>query len=81
MIELADCGKELLLTFNSMYGIKPYQACVKPNMIIKASRGTLTLFDFGYLNPDTQCNAIKSFMEEHRYDTEKAHTKDSNPTS
>ena len=61
-IELEDCGNDLLLTFQNY---TTYQAEVKVQMVIKAPRGILTLFDRGYISPDTQCEAIRAFMDEH----------------
>lgn len=63
MIELDDCGKELLLNFNEQ--ATDYQTEVKVQMVIKAPRGTIALFDHNYISPDTQCEAIRAFMEEH----------------
>ncbi len=65
MIELGDCGKELLLHFQS-WSDTSRQAEVRPYMIITAPRGTMALFDQNYISPDTQCEAIKAFMEQHR---------------
>lgn len=64
-MELDDCGRELHLTQDS-----PWQPDmnVVVQMVIKAPRGTMALFDYGYVSPDTQCEAIKAFMEQHRHD-------------
>ena len=67
MIELDDCGKELLLGFQS-YSDNYRQAEVTVQMIIKAPRGTLTLFDQNYIMINAQCRVIKAFMKEHRHD-------------
>lgn len=61
MIELEDCGRDLLLTFD-----RGGQTEVKVQMVIKAPRGTMALFDREYVSPDTQCQAIRAFMDEHR---------------
>lgn len=65
-MELEDVGKDVLLTFDRF--TKRYQTEKKVTMIIKAPRGTLTLFDNKYISPDTQCEAIKAFVEEHTND-------------
>jgi len=65
LITLDDCGKELMLTLQNW---TTYQTEVKAIMVITAPRGTMALFDQNYISPDTQCEAIKAFMEEHRYD-------------
>lgn len=62
MIELEDCGRDVLLHFNMR------QVEKKIYMIIKAPKGTMVLFDNHYISPDTQCEAIKAFMEEHNDD-------------
>lgn len=65
MIELDDCGKELHLQADY-----PWRGGmdVTVQMVIKAPRGTLALFDRGYISPDSQCQAITAFMEEHGND-------------
>ena len=65
MIELGDCGKELHLADSNRY----HSFDVMAVMVIKAPRGTLTIF--GHVNGshssnwavDLQCDGIKSFME------------------
>ena len=80
-IELDDCGSELLLTFQNY---ATYQAEVKVQMVIKAPRGTLTLFHdeprpaafsnfrlsgtYTFPKQVKQCRAIKAFMKEHSND-------------
>ena len=70
MIELDDCGKELLLGF----GADLEQIDTKAIMVIKAPRGTMAIFSSrpdryyqGYYQLD-RCEGIKAFMEEHRHD-------------
>ena len=61
-LELDDCGKELHLSFGNR------SADVTIIMVVKAPRGTMVLFDdthWGLPDPDRQCEAIKTFMEEH----------------
>lgn len=67
MIELDDCGKELHLDCTYFRGhlVFTQGADVKVQMVIKAPRGTMVLFDRDYISPDTQCEAIRAFMEEH----------------
>ena len=65
MIELDDCGKELHLQVHRLW---TDSMNVTATMVIKAPRGTMALFDRGYISPDTQCEAIKAFMEEHSDD-------------
>lgn len=62
MFELDDCGKECHLINN----YKEFDTTIQ--MIIKAPGGTMVLFDQKYISPDSQCEAIKAFMEEHRND-------------
>jgi len=65
MIELNDCGKELHLADDNRY----HSFDVKAIMVIKAPRGTLTIF--GHINGspnyqhivDSQCEGIRAFME------------------
>ena len=59
MIELDDCGKEFHLTDYW----RGFDAIVQ--MVIKAPRGSMALFNHNYTSPDTQCEAIRAFMEEH----------------
>jgi len=35
-------------------------------MGIKTPEGKIFLFDQNYISPDTQCEAIRTFMEQHR---------------
>jgi hypothetical protein len=65
MFELDDVGKEYHLTFDQP-GV--HDANVLIQMVIKAPKGTIALFDHNYISPDTQCKAIRAFMEEHKYD-------------
>ena len=60
MIELDDCGRELHLTFGTRI---TNRADVSISMIIKASRGTLVLFESDQTLK--KCEAIKAFMKEH----------------
>ena len=41
---------------------------VKVIMCVKAPKGIMQLFDRNYISPDSQCEAIKAFMEEHKND-------------
>lgn len=66
MFELDDVGREVHVTVRSLY--RDISVDEKINMVIKAPRGTMVLFDQGYISPDTQCEAIKAFMEEHKDD-------------
>ena len=66
MFELDDAGREVHVRFRRLY--TEANADVKIQMVIKAPRGTIALFDKGYVSPDTQCEAIKAFMEEHSDD-------------
>jgi len=70
MIELDDCGRELHLALDKIGEHKGYSWRVDVNvqMVIKAPRGTLTLFDRCYMSPDTQCEGIRAFMKEHKND-------------
>ena len=68
MIQLDDCGRELSLQFDYLSPV--HQTDVIPSMIIKAPRGTIALFR---QSPTMhyelrQCEAIKAFMEEHKFD-------------
>ena len=77
MIELDDCGKELLLEFDKGWSAT-YQTDVRVIMVIRAPRGTLALFHSdaimdqgGKLVFNTQareCVAINLFMKEHQHD-------------
>lgn len=67
MISLDDCGKELNLKFLLRYALSQHKD-VRVQMVIKAPKGTLALFDYGYISPDTQCEVIRAFMEEHKND-------------
>jgi len=71
MIELDDCGKELHLQGNRLVGASAFASSmdVTVQMVIKAPRGTLTLFDQNYIKTNAQCEAIKAFMEGHKDDT------------
>jgi len=68
VIELDDCGLELHLADDNWY----HSFDVRAVMVIKAPRGTLTIF--GHVNGspshnkviDLQCEGIKSFMEQHK---------------
>ncbi len=60
MIELDDCGKTIA------YGIN--EADTKIYMVIKAPRGIMALYDQKHISQDTQCEAIRAFMEEHSHD-------------
>ncbi len=62
MIELDDCGKELHLQANIPW---TDTMDVTVQMVIKAPRGTLALFDQNYIKTNAQCEAIKAFMKEH----------------
>ena len=62
MIELDDCGRELHLT--NLSGLRAFDTTIQ--MIIKAPRGTMILFNIEHI--DTQCKAIRAFMEEHKDD-------------
>jgi len=64
-MELGDVGKDVLLTFDDLIR---HQTEKNILMIIKAPKGTIALFDNKYISPDTQCEAIKAFMEEHKND-------------
>lgn len=64
-MELDDCGREFRLASNSRYR---EDMNVIVQMIIKAPRGTMVLFDHRYISPDSQCEAIRAFMEKHRDD-------------
>lgn len=88
MIELDDCGSSF--TYHPYLGITAHPNIV---MVIKTPRGTLALFNSQYFM-DKQCEAIQSFMEEHRTigdpllyhmevlnDTKKAIKENSKPTS
>ena len=66
MFELSDVSKRVRMRVRRLY--TDCDVDVKISMVIKAPRGTLTLFDRGYISPDTQCEAIKAFMEEHSDD-------------
>ncbi len=86
MIELDDCGRELHLQAN-----KPWSDSmdVKVQMVIKAPRGTLTLFHnkprpgvfnrlsgtYTFPKQTKQCKAIEAFMKEYKDDTKKTTTK------
>ena len=66
MIELDDCGKTMKAKVDGAY-LSNIEADVKVQMVIKAPKGrTIALFDLGYTSPDTQCKAIRAFMEEHK---------------
>ena len=65
MIELDDCGRELHLRAGRL---RDGSMDVIIQMVIKAPRGTMVLFDYGYLSPDSQCEAIRLFMKEHQND-------------
>ena len=65
MIELDDCGRELHL---QAYRTQMGSMDVTVQMIIKAPRGTLTLFDQNYIMVNAQCRVIRAFMEEHKDD-------------
>ena len=65
MIELDDCGKVVLLAFHTQI---QHQAEVMIQMVVKAPRGTMALIDYKYISPDSQCEAIRAFMEEHKND-------------
>jgi len=67
MIELEDVGRNLLLTFAD-WNSSGYKAEVKVQMVIKAPRGTIVLFDSEYVDLDYQCKGIRAFMEEHQDD-------------
>jgi len=62
VIELDDCGRELHLSNTSPYRDDMNVTVI---MVIRAPRGTMALFDQNYISPDTQCEAIRAFMEEH----------------
>ena len=66
MFELDDVGREARVRVRGLY--TDADVDVKVQMVIKAPRGTLTLFDRDYVSPDPQCEAIKAFMEEHSDD-------------
>ena len=66
MFELDDVGKKVHARVPIMY--THVDIDTKIAMVIKAPRGTLTLFDKDYISPDTQCEAIRAFMEEHSDD-------------
>lgn len=66
MIELDDCGRELLLAFDYPDG---HQTEVVAVMVIKAPKGTMVIFEpLLFHNISRKCNAIKAFMEEHQND-------------
>lgn len=67
MMELRNVGKDMPLIF-SVPGRTRYEAKVRIQMVIKAPRGTMALFDNKYVSPDTQCEGIRAFMKEHEYD-------------
>lgn len=64
MFNLEDVSKETRVRIRRLY--TNIDVDVKIGMVIKAPKGTLALFDRGYASPDTQCEAIKAFMEQHR---------------
>lgn len=67
MMELEDVGRDVLLTFGTVYS-GYHQSKTKIIMIIKAPRGTLALFDNKHRGTDAQCKGIKAFMEQHSDD-------------
>jgi len=66
MFELDDVDREVHIKVRSLY--TDISVDEKIQMVIKAPRGTMVLFDRGYISPDSQCEAIKAFMEERRDD-------------
>lgn len=68
MFELDDCGRECHLTFDLTKGAWEHNADVTVQMVIKAPKGTMVLFDQNHDNLDSQCEAIKAFLEEHSND-------------
>ena len=64
MIELDDCNKELHLRSFGLFNQTSMDVTVQ--MVIKAPRGTLALFNQNYIMTNAQCRAIKAFMEEHK---------------
>ena len=66
MFELDDAGKEVHIKVRSLY--TDVSVDLNINMVIKAPGGIMVLFDHNYISPDTQCEAIKAFMKEHRDD-------------
>ncbi len=63
---LDDVGTEVIAA------LRPYREDFivrrKIQMIITAPRGKMVLFFRNYISPDTQCEAIRAFMEEHKND-------------
>lgn len=76
MFELDDVGRDVALTFRGVS--RDYQAEVKIEMVIKASKGTMVLLQnkddniynrhLGDMPIEGKCKAIKAFMEEHSHD-------------
>lgn len=60
MIDLDDCGKDIVLNFG---GAVYSEEKVKVIMVIKVPRGTMALFDRNYISPDTQCDSIRAFVD------------------
>lgn len=58
-MELEDCGKTKMVYFPAKHMDKEREII----MVIKAPKGTLTLYGN---NTDKQCEAIKAFMEIHK---------------
>ena len=77
--ELDDCGREFQVWFGPYETIDKYRD-VTVQMVIKAPRGTMVLFEYiphrqwrteGNRSVTNKCQAIKAFMEEHRNDRTK----------
>ena len=65
-MSLDQVGKKVTLAFRQN-NIEDYEKEVEVIMVIKTPRGELSLFG-RYISPDSQCEAIKRFMEEHKDD-------------
>lgn len=74
MIELDDCGSTIRTKVDGGY-LSNIDVEAKIQMVIKAPRGTMVIFepkalkwDYPILGWTKQCGAIKAFMEEHEDD-------------
>lgn len=74
-LELEDVGRPIVLNFEGRFR-NNYSAEVTPIMVIKAPRGTLTIFEgkfmphsrFSFPLRAKKCQAIRAFMREHKHD-------------
>ena len=66
---LDDVGSEVIAMIKPLASNEEEAIVIrKIQMVIVSPKGKMILFDRSYISPDTQCEAIRAFMEEHKYD-------------